>query len=186
MTARQIQYKTRNQIFSDFVNISNTALAYFNLKGWQTRQLRQIFKVNILTPTIFISIINNPQRGVQYRERTKQGNIIKRANFTKQEVQIRFSAARRELATDNVNTYSATDALKVVKEYIQSEEGILKLAEMNYAQYRATTVQEQNFINDDDNFEFLPYFDCTFLYTDSWSLDINRIDKVKEKGIYKV
>lgn len=184
--AQQTQFKTRNQVFNDFIMISKSALEAFDIKGWEVRQLMQVFKVNILKPTVFISVLSTDQLGRQYNAKQLQKEQIIKTNSTKQEVNIRFSATRRELASDILGTYNGVDIVKVIKNYIQSSEGIKQLASMGYAQYRSGEITDQNLLNDDENFQFLPYFDCTFLYTDSFTTNVNRISNIKEKGIYRV
>ena len=184
--AEQTQFKTRNQVFNDFITISKSALETFNITGWEVRQLMQVFKVNILKPTVFISVLSTDQLGRQYNSKALYESQIKKTNSVKQEVNIRFSATRRELISDILGTYNGADIVKVIKNYIQSSEGIKQLASMGYAQYRSGEITDQNFLNDDENFQFLPYFDCTFLYTDSFTTNVNRISNIKEKGIYKI
>jgi len=162
------------------------ALEVFEIKGWEIRQLRQIFKINHLKPVVFISILSANQLGRQYTKKQQTNNEIFRINSTKQEIKIRFSATRRGLETDTLETLDGTDILKTIKEFMQSEEGIQFLSNLGYAQYRAETVSEMDFTNDSDNFQFLPYFDCTFLYTDSWQTNINKVSKVNYTGIYGI
>lgn len=185
MKTTQIQIKTKNQIFHDFITLVKSALSTFGAEKWEVQQLNQIFKINILKDTVFISIISSSQNGRQYYKKAKIERTIRRTNSVKQEVQIRFSATRREKQTDTLETYAATDILKLIKSYMQTPEGIQQLAEMGYAQYRATEVSEQNFMNDSDNFQFLPYFECTFLFTETWANTIGEITKVTG-NIHKV
>lgn len=186
MKATLTSYKTENQIYADFISLIQEAFNAFGIKGWHIRQLNQVFKVNILKPTVFITLTGTSQRGRQYQTKTKKQDNILKSYFTKQEVKLRFSSTHRERADDTVNTINSNDILKIIREYMQSEEGILFLANKGYAQYTATQISDQQFSNDEDNFQFLPYFDCTFIYTDSWRTEVGRITKVREKGIYKI
>lgn len=186
MKAAQIRYKTKNQIFSDFIPLILASLEAFSITGWEIRQLKEIFKINHLKPIIFISILSANQNGRQYTKKQKTKNGINRLNSTKQEVKIRFSATRKGLISDTIETFDGVDILKLVKEFMQSEEGIKFLSNLGYAQYRAENISDMDFTNDSDNFQFLPYFDCTFLYTDSWQTDIDKISKFKNVGIYRV
>lgn len=177
MTGTLINYKTENGIFKDFVTIINSAFTYFNIQGWQVRQLHQILNVNVLKPTIFLSIITNPQAGAQYRESKKiNGQIIETHN-TKQEVKIRFSAARKRLIKDDENTFNGIDVLDLILKYLQSPKGIELLKTFKYAQYRASDLTNQNFLDDSENIELMPFFECEYLYTNSWSDTIPEIDK---------
>lgn len=180
-----INYKTENQIYADFIACANKALGVFNVKGWNIRQLKQAFKYIILKPTVFISVLDYNQLGRQYRKRIKTQHGATRQNLAKKEVHIRFSAARRQLAGDDVNTYNGLDVLEFIRAYLQSETGIEYLSSLGYAQYRADEVRQQDFINDSDDYEFMLYFDCIYLYTDSWAEDVGTISKFTG-NIYKV
>lgn len=186
MKATQIQYKTKNQLFNDFISLVKAAFKSFSIEGWEVRQLRQTFKINHLKPIVFISVISGHQLGQQYYLKTKIDNQITREAHNKQEVTIRFSATRLELPNDTLETYNGTDILKVIRAYMQSPEGIKFLASLGFAQYKAQNINEMNFTNDSDDFQFLPHFECTFLYTDIWGTTIPEITKVKEKGIYHI
>lgn len=186
MTATQNSYKTENQIIADCVSLANTALEYFAIDGWVVRQLRQLYKVNVLNPTIFVSILSHNQLGRQYVKRTMTDDVITRTNSNKQEVKIRFSALHRELETDTTETYGGVDVLKILRGYLQSTEGIATLNDLGYAQYRADAINEQEFMNDSDNFQLMPYYDITLLYTDVWTNSVNKLDRAELKNIYKI
>lgn len=182
----QMNYKTKNQIFSDFISLCKAAVELFGIDNWEIRQLEQVFKINVLKPSVYISVINADQLGRQYVSKKKSSKNIEVTNSSKQEIKIRFSASRREHQSDTAETYNGSDVLKLIRGFMQSENGIKFLANMGYAQYRAEAVSEQNFMNDSENFQFLPYFDCTFLYTDSFKNEVEEIKKVKQTGIYKI
>ena len=185
MTARIQSYKTENQIYADFIMLGRKALDNFGVKGWQFRQLKQPFKYIALKPTVFLSVLNYNQLGRQYRRRFRADEGITRQNLAKKEVRIRFGAARRGLAPDNRATYNSLDVLEFIRAFQQSEEGIIYLSSLGYAPYRADEIRQQDFINDSDDYEFLPYFECVYLYTDAWAEQVGQIDKVIG-NIYKV
>jgi len=106
--------------------------------------------------------------------------------FVKEEIQIRFSATRREIIQDTVETLNGTDVLEHILNYFQSLDGINMLKTNGYAQFRATAVNEQSFANDSENIQLMPYFDCNYIYTDIWQNEIQKVDKVKQhiiKGV---
>lgn len=177
MSGTLINYKTENGIFKDFVAIINEAFKYFNIQGWQVRQLHQILNVNVLKPTIFLSIITNPQAGAQYREGKKINGQIVETHNTKQEVKIRFSAARKRSIKDDENTFNGIDVLDLILKYLQSPKGIELLKTFKYVQYRATDLTNQNFLDDSENIELMPFFECEYLYTNSWADTVPEVEK---------
>jgi len=184
------KYKTKNQIFKDFIALVNTALTAFNIEGWVVKRLYQTIKTVDLKPCVLVSIINKRQLGSQYRELYK---VVKNEQTTyyrkykaKQEIQIRFSATMRNTSGETVATFDSIDVLEILKNYLQSYACIESLALSGYAQYRATDIKQQNFDNDDENVQFLPFFDCTFLYTDEWDAQVDHIAKVINKDKYRI
>lgn len=178
-----LNLKTKNQIYADFKSFVEAALTEFSITNWEVKKLHQVIKTEDLRFCIYIQVLRKNQKGTQYRKNSSENNIYYKDYSAKQEVQIRFSATRRERLSDTVETYNGIDVLEIVKNYLQSDDGIVMLANKGYAQYRASNVQEQSFTNDDENIQLMPYFDCEYLYTDSWQKQITKLDKVQE--IYK-
>lgn len=184
MSATINLYKTENQILQDFILLANNALAFFSIQGWQVRQLRQVLKVNVLPPTIFVSIITNKQTGAQYSSSTKINNVITETKSAKQEVKIRFSAANKRKITDDTSTFYGVDVLKLISYYLQSQTGINDLKNLGYAQYRNGLITNQDFLDDSENFKFMPFFENEYLYTNQWSSPINQINEFNSQ-VYK-
>lgn len=172
-------YKTENQIYKDFITFIQTALNSQSITGWDIKKLNQVIKTEDLKPCIFLQIISKKQQGAQYRKTI----LNKKSYKNKQEVTLRFSATRRFKITDDTTTISAADILTKVKNYIQSLDGIKMLKAKGYAQYRASEVKNQSFINDDENIQLMPFFDCDYLYTDDFELSVNKLDSVRMKLI---
>ena len=182
-------YKTKNQIFKDFIELTQSALTAFDIEGWEIKRLFQTIKAINLTKCVLLQILNKHQSGAQYTslakvEKNNKTDYYKLYN-TKQEIQIRFSATMRNKSTETVDTLDCIDVLEILKNWLQSDDGRAALTKKGYAQYRATDIKQQNFQNDDENVQFLPYFDCTYLYTDSWQDTIDNVDSVELQGIYK-
>lgn len=180
------QFKTENQIFADFVLLVQQALNAFNITDWGVRQLRQVFKVNHLKPTVFISIISDIQTGRQYSSKKKNNSEVIRSNSNKQELKIRFYATRISLASDTVETLTCNGVLKLISKWLQTPEGINALSELGYVQYKPNGVNNMDFTNDSENFQFMPFFECTYLYTETFTTQVNTITKVINTGIYKI
>ena len=175
--------KTKNNIYSDFKTIIETALTSDNISGWDVKQLYQTIKTEDLTPCIYISVLRNKQQGSLSRSNKKANEKYYKNYSSKQEISIRFQATRRKKITDDTNTLNGVDILKRIKDYFQSLEGIQLFISKGYAQYRGTDIQEQAFTNDDENIQLMPYFDCDYLYTDSFDRQINKIERITEKEL---
>lgn len=172
-------YKTKNQIYKDFKTFIETALTAFNITGWQVKKLHQVIKTEDLKPCVFIQVLRKNQAGSQYRDNGIYTGSRVKTYSSRQEISIRFSASRRFQIADTVSTFDSIDVLDHIKKYFQSLKGIAMLSQQSYAQYRASNIQEQNFINDDENIQLMPFFDCDYIYTDSWQEAVNKIDRVQ-------
>ena len=178
--------KTENNIYADFKSFIEDSLNAFDITGWEVKQLYQTIKTEDLTPCVYISILNNKQYGALYRQNKHEDSKYIKKYSNKQEVSIRFQATRRKKLTDTTDTLNGVDVLKFIKKYFQSLDGIKLLSKSGYAQYRGTDIREQSFTNDDENIQLMPYFDCDYLYTDTFKQKINIISDVienEQKGI---
>ena len=184
--ATTYQIKTKNQIYKEFKTFIETALSEYSITNWNVKKLHQIIKTEELQPCIFIQILNKKQAGAQYRTQNKVNDIYYKNSSSKQEINIRFSATRRELMNDTVDTMNGVDILTLIRAYFQTLNGIKMLSDKGYAQYRASDVSEQSFTNDDENIQLMPYFDCTYLYTENYKNPIYKIDKIIENKIIGV
>ncbi len=183
--ATVLNYKTENKLYADFIGCIKQALEKFGIEGWEVRQLKQAFKFTTIKPTLFVTVTDYNQLGRQYRQKIKNTVGLDREYLAKKEARIRFSATRRQLAQDTVETYNGLDILEFLRAYFQSGSGIEYLASLGYAQYRADAIRQQDFVNDSDDFELMPYFDCTYLYTDNWAEDVGIINKIVD-NVYKI
>ena len=164
--------RSENLIYSDligFVNNSLTILSEWfpqsNFSEWQVLQLNQPVKLTEIKPTIWVSATTRNRRGWQYRKYDGYGET---EQFTqnqkfKQEISVQFSALRERLIKDDVNTLNSTDVLIYLKSYILNPLTLKTLRTMGYSIYQPTEIQTPTFQNDSDNFEFMPFFQVTFI-----------------------
>lgn len=177
-------YKTENQIYKDFKGFVEVALSHFSISGWDVKKLNQVIKSEELKPCIFIQILNKKQVGAEWRKNVKETDVdYTKKYYTRNEINIRFSAIRRRLIGDDTSTYNDIDVLTLIRAYFQTLNGISTFAAKSYAQYRASDVQVQSFTNDDENVQLMPYFDCSYIYTDCYTNTINKIDYIRPKDI---
>lgn len=182
MTGSLIQFKTENEIIKDFKSLIDEALEFFNIEGFFVRQLYQQINVNVLCPTVFLSVISNNPKGAQYY---KKNSDFTYTYFQKQEIKIRFSALKKRTLKDDISTVSGFDALQLISEFLKSKNGINALSSLNYAQYKAGTVQNQNFIDDSELISLMPFFENEYLYTNTFTTSTPPINKFELKT-YKI
>ena len=61
MAAMYNAYKTKNQIFKDFIGFANNALTAFNISDWIVKRLYQNIKCVDVNSYILIQITNKKQ-----------------------------------------------------------------------------------------------------------------------------
>ena len=178
--------KTENQIFKDFIILTKAAFTKFSIEGWEVKRLYQFAKSLDLKPAVLLEKRNDHQPSTLYRGNTIVNNAGVKAYRVQNEVTMRFMATKRQSNNETVNTLSSRDILKYLIKYQKGNAGIALLKSLGYAQYKTTDIQPQSFTNDDENIQMLPFFECTYLYTDEWTDSVDRIEKVIYKGIYKI
>lgn len=184
--------RSENQIYTDligFVKNSLTILSEWfpqsNFSEWQVLQLNQPVKLTEIKPTIWVSATTRNRRGWQYRkyEGFKIEEDFKQSQKFKQEITVQFSALRDRLITDDVNTLNSTDILIYLKSYLLNPLMLQTLKRSGYTIYQPTEIQTPTIQNDSDNFEFMPFFQVTFILEQSLERPQEHIDEIQFKTI---
>lgn len=176
--------RTENQIYADIIGFVNQFLIDRNIQGWQVLQLNQPVKLTEINPTIWVSVTNRTQRGWQYRKYKgfKQSENFTQTQKFKQEKLVQFSALRERLTGDTVNTINSTDILINLKSYLLST-GLSLIKSKGYSIYQPLEIQTPSFQNDSDNFEFMPFFQVTFILEQSLEFPQEHINEYIIKNI---
>lgn len=166
--------KTDNQIYADIISFINSCLTGLNtsysdlgFNTWQVLQLKQPEKLTEIEPTIYVTCANKNRRGWQQRIYPKVQNKLKIREQFIQEVDVQISALRRREITDTVNTLSGADVLEYLKTYILNPVSLQDLRKKGYTIYQPSNIQNPDFVDDSDNFEFMPFFNVTFILNQS-------------------
>ena len=155
--------KTENQIYSDIIGFINQALSDLQISNWQVMQLKQPVKLTEIKPTIYITIANKNRLGWQSRYYPIINDDLKIKEKFKVELDCQISALRRRNLSDTVNTIGSTDILENLKAYLLNPNNIVKLRQLGYLIFRPSSIQSPDFIDDSDNFEFMPFFNVSFI-----------------------
>lgn len=170
--------KTENQIYSDIVGFLNTALTqlplrYEELQGfdfseWQVLQLKQPVKLTEIKPTLYVTYTNTTPLGWTGRKYLTSVNGFRKQETQKEQLQFQFSALKRRKITDTVNTLNSKDLLKYLRIYMTDiETGLKQLKTLGYSIFRPQEIQCPDFFDDSENFEFMPFFNVTFILDQS-------------------
>ena len=169
--------KGENQIYSDIVGFVNSSLSALNIQGWQVLQLKQPVKLTDITPTIYVTCTLKRRRGWQYRDYKIIDAELKNTQYFKQEVDVQFSALKRRELDDTVDTLNSSDVLELFKTYMLNPYTLQDLRALGYRIYQPTEIQSPDFTDDSDNFEFMPFFNVTFILNQSLSSPQTSIDE---------
>ena len=156
--------KTDNQVLADIISFINSFLNNQNITGWKVLQLYQPVKLTTIEPVIYITATNKKRNGWQARYYPIINRELKIKDKFIQELDVQISAVRSREITDTKTTINAADILEQLKAYMLNINVLQNLRTLGYLIYQPSDIQKQDFINDSDNFDFMPFFNVTFIY----------------------
>lgn len=159
--------KNENQIYSDIIGFIKKSLNELDIKGWQVLQLKQPVKLTEIKPTIYVTFANKNRRGWQQRSYPKVSQDLKIREGFIQEIDVQISALRRRELTDTLDTLNSADVLEYIKTYMLNIYSLQDLRTLGYIIYQPSNIQSPDFFDDSDNFEFMPFFNVTFILNQS-------------------
>jgi len=159
--------KSENQIYADIIGFINGALSTLDIQGWQVLQLKQPVKLTTIKPTIYVTCTNKNRRGWQQRLYPITENELKIKEGFTQEIDVQISALKRRELSDTVDTLNSADVLEYLKTYMLNPYALQDLRALGYTIYQPSNIQSPDFFDDSDNFEFMPFFNVTFILKQS-------------------
>ncbi|MBQ2284582.1 MAG: hypothetical protein II244_02820 [Clostridia bacterium] len=171
------QLKTENQIYKDIIGFINSSLSALDITGWKVMQLKQPVKLTEINPTIYVTCTNRNRRGWQQRLYPVVNQELKIKEGFIQEIDVQISALRRRELTDTADTFNSSDVLENIKTYMLNPYSLQDLRALGYTIYQPSNIQSPDFFDDSDNFEFMPFFNVTFILNQSLIRPQTSIDK---------
>ena len=169
--------KSENQIYKDIIGFINSSLSALEIKGWKVIQLKQPVKLTEINPTIYVTCTNRNRRGWQQRLYPIVNQELKIKEGFIQEIDVQISALRRRELTDTQDTLNSSDILEYIKTYMLNPYSLQDLRALGYTIYQPSNIQSPDFFDDSDNFEFMPFFNVTFILNQSLISPQTRIDE---------
>lgn len=157
------QLKTENQIYADIIGFINNALSELNVADWQVLQLKQPVKLTEIMPTIYVTIANKNRIGWQKRTYPIVNDDLKIKEQFKLNLDVQISALKRRSLSDTVSTINAGDILELLKAYLLNPNNLVKLKKTGYLIFQPSSINNNDFIDDSDNFEYMPFFNVSFI-----------------------
>lgn len=168
--------RTENQIYADIIGFIKNSLTALNIEGWQVLQLKQPVKLTTINPTIYVTCTNKNRRGWQQRIYPKTEQELKIREGFYQEIDVQISALKRRELTDTVDTLNSADVLEYIKTYMLNLNSLDTLRGLGYTIYQPSNIQSPDFFDDSENFEFMPFFNVTFILKQTLISPQNSID----------
>lgn len=165
-----------NAIYADIIGFINSALTALDITGWQVMQLKQPVKLTEIKPTIYVTCTNKNRRGWQQRLYPKTAQGLKLQEGFIQEIDVQISALKRRELTDTIDTLNSADVLEHIKTYMLNLYSLQDLRNKGYQIYQPSNIQSPDFFDDSDNFEFMPFFNVTFILKQTLIRPQNSID----------
>ena len=169
--------KSENQIYSDIIGFIKSSLTALDIKGWQVMQLKQPVKLTEINPTIYVTCTNRNRRGWQQRLYPIVAQDLKIKDGFIQEIDVQISALRRRELYDTTDTLNSGDVLEYIKTYMLNPYSLQDLRALGYTIYQPSNIQSPDFFDDSDNFEFMPFFNVTFILNQSLIRPQSSIDE---------
>lgn len=168
--------KNENTIWANIIDAVNSGLVENGVTGFEVQQGSQPSKVSIDSPTIWIDRISSKRYGKQSRTPDIESDVLIERKSSYQEIMFQLTGRKIRSLSDDVNTQTATDALNLLVNYFNGQEGIDKLSTLDMNCLHVTDVRTPSSISDSDLYERDPSFDITITLIQSSTRALPAVD----------
>ena len=154
-------YKTENNIWEDMISLLNEALSAKNISGMTVMRAFQPTDVTGKN-LVLINKVSSKRYGWIGRHNKIIDGEMQYVEDYFQEMRFQISVLKKINLKDSTDI-TAEDIANMLIDYLLSNEGLQNLRSQGYMPIRIIDVRNQNFINQNDNYQFNPNFDfvCT-------------------------
>ena len=172
-----------NQTYKDLIELIKEALQSQQL-NWQVIQNYQATMGNIKPPFVMLHRLTATNYGFQFG---KDKDVSGTPTHTENQVEIQtyqIEANYIRKASDNVNTITGADVVRIIASWFMSDTGIQALRAKGYNVLRVTEVVEEYYKNISDIYQVNPHFRLELVALQSYSSPAHKFSgftgKVKE------
>lgn len=172
-----------NQTYKDLIDLIKQALQSQNL-AWQVIQNYQATMGNIKPPFVMLHRLTTTNYGYQFG---KDKDIANTPIHTENQIEIQhyqIEANYIRKASDNVNTITGADVVRIIASWFQSETGIQAVISKGYNVLRVTEIAEEYYKDVSEKYQVNPNFRLDLVALQSYSSPAHKISgftgKVKE------
>lgn len=172
-----------NRTYKDLIDLIKQALQSQNL-NWQVIQNYQATMGNIKPPFVMLHRLTTTNYGFQFG---KDKDIANTPTHTENQIEIQhyqIEANYIRKASDNVNTITGADVVRIIASWFQSETGIQAVISKGYNVLRVTEIAEEYYKDVSEKYQVNPNFRLDLVALQSYSSPAHKISgfngKVKE------
>ena len=163
-----------NQTYKDLIDLIKQALQSQNL-NWQVIQSYQATMGNIKPPFVMLHRLTTTNYGFQFG---KDKDIVNTPTHTENQIEIQsyqIEANHIRKASDNVNTITGADVVRIIASWFMSDTGIQAVRAKGYNILRVTEVVEEYYKNINDIYQVNPHFRLDLVALQSYSSPTHKI-----------
>lgn len=179
-------YKTFNQINKEIREILLYFLNDFKITDFKVLQLNQPTKTTDKDNCLFFQILNTNNYGwqsVKYKQ--EEERYIKQNEFV-EKIQVKISCLKTRKATDTVEEKESKDIITLLKSWLLSDDGLKYLNSKEISILIPMQIDLSDFVNENDNFEFLPSLTLTVFIKQKWIKEVEVIEEINNKTLENV
>lgn len=172
-----------NQTYKDLIDLIKQALQSQEL-NWQVIQSYQATMGNIKPPFVMLHRLTTTNYGFQFG---KDKDIANTPTHTENQIEIQhyqIEANHIRKASDNVNTITGADVVRIIASWFMSETGIQEVLKKGYEVLRVTEVVEEFYKDITDKYQVNPHFMLDLKVKQEYSSPAHKISgfvgKIKE------
>lgn len=179
--------KTENEIYKDLTAFVNSALAAFNISGWEIFVLTQPLSALPSNPSIYVSCISKRRYGSQFRKyKVNEDRTMSHIEIFIQEIEVAFGAYKGSETIESEESLNGADILEYLKTCFLSREGLQMIRDAGYQIYQPSQIKNPDFLDKSENAEVMPFFKVTFALEQSTTTLQKTVEEIIDKNIIEI
>lgn len=175
--------KRTNQIWTDFKEILDNALAFCGVSGWTVRQNFAPVKGNWPRPVLVMHRIRPALYGAQGQKYISSNSALTLQTKQYMELTLQIDALCSRVP-GRPEQVLASDVIIILADYFTGPFGSRALKDKGYAlAEKIRTVEEPEFTDENDVFEFNPFLQMKISYINTTEKEVPALDALEIQGV---
>lgn len=150
-----MSWKNENQIWADVSTLLRSALAYWNITGWELAREYQPTKGNFLPPVLLLQLLETRPAGTVQQRYEKQEDELVKENSQLEEWTFQVDALKPR-RPGQTQEETSLDVLSKLRMWFNGSEGVNEIWKMGYNSLLVNVAQVPFFLTENDVFEMHP------------------------------